>query len=128
MTGFYLNITHKSQQRDEKTLEQAVNSIITKEHLDDFLSVLHNMSDTTILNCINQIGAFKLSKEIDTKSTKIYFYHGTALNEMLARKSAKYISKHYPDAVVKCFKGKAHCENLLFYPEIMKKKLDDVLL
>lgn len=124
MISFYLDVTHKSQQRDKKTLEQAVQGIITEERLDDMLQVLDNMSDTTIVNSINDIGAFKLSDNIDTRNTQIYFYHGTLLNEMLAKKSAKYIEKHYPDAVIKCFKGKAHCENALFYPEVMLEELD----
>ena len=126
MTSFYLNITHKSQKRDKKTLNQAVNSIITKEHLADFLQVLDNMSDTTILNCINSVADFKLSSNIDTPNTKIYFYHGTAANEMLAKKSAKFILKNYPDTVIKCFKGKAHCETSIFQPELMIEELDKV--
>lgn len=128
MIGFYLSITHKSQQRDKKTLEQAVKSIITQENLDVFLQVLDNMSDTTIVNCISDIAGFRLSGDIDTKDTKIYFFHGTAANEMLAKKSAKFISENYPGAVIKCFKGKAHCENSLFRPELMMKELDNVLI
>jgi hypothetical protein len=34
MIKFYIDITHKSQQRDKKTLEQAVNSIIAKDKLE----------------------------------------------------------------------------------------------
>lgn len=128
MLSFYLNITHKSQQRDKKTLKQAVKTIITEENLDSLLQVLDNMSDATITNYINNIAAFKLSDTIDTENTKIYFYHGTAVNEFLARKSAKYISTNYSNAVIKCFRGKAHCENSLFHPELMIKELDSVLL
>lgn len=127
MLVFYLNITHKTQQRDKKTLEQAVKSIITEENLENFLQVLDNMSDVTITNCINNIASFRLSKNIDTKNTKIYFYHGTTPNEVLAGKSAKFILKNYPDTVVKCFKGKGHCENALFNPELMMTELDKVL-
>lgn len=127
MLIFYLNITHKTQQRDKKTLEQAVKSIILKENLDDFLKVVDNMSDVTIINCIKNIAKFKLSANIDTSDTEIYFYHGTAANEMLAKKSAKYIIKNYPNAVIKCFKGKGHCENSLLHPELMIEELDSVL-
>ena len=67
------NITHKSQQRDRKTVE-----------------------------------------------------HGTAVNEILAKKSAKYVKKHHPNTTVKCFKGKFHCENALFNPEIMIVELDKI--
>ena len=128
MVCFYLNITHKSQQRDKKTLEQAAKSIITQENLNVFLQVLDNMSDITITNCINSVTDFRLSSNIEAKNSKIYFYHGTAANEAIARKSAKYISKNYPAAVIKCFKGKAHCENSLFHPELMIEELDKVLI
>ena len=126
MTSFYLNITHKMQKRDKKTLKQAVNNIIFKEHLADFLQVLDNMTDTTISNCINSVAVFKLSSNIDTPNTKIYFYHGTAANEMLAKKSAKFMLKNYPDTVIKCFAGKAHCETSIFQPELMIEELDKV--
>lgn len=127
MLRFYLNITHKSQQRDKKTLEQAVKSIVSEENLDDFLQVLDNMSDTTIINCINNIAQYKLPGNIDTKGTKIYFYHGTATSEMLAKRTAIFISKHYPNSFVHCFNGKAHCENSLLHPELMMKELNRVL-
>ena len=126
MTSFYLNITHKMQKRDKKTLKQVVNNIIFKEHLADFLQVLDNMTDTTISNCINSVAVFKLSSNIDTPNTKIYFYHGTAANEMLAKKSAKFMLKNYPDTVIKCFAGKAHCETSIFQPELMIEELDKV--
>lgn len=127
MIGFYMNVTHKTKQRDPKTLKQALN-IAPEEYFDAFLQVLDNMSDTTIVNCINSVGDFRLSGDIGTKDTKIYFYHGTAANEMLAKKTAKYLSKNYPGTAIKCFKGKAHCENSLFYPELMIQELDSVLL
>lgn len=127
MLSFYLNITHKSQKRDKKTLNQAVKSIIPQDNLMDMLQVLDNMSDTTISNCINNIADFKLSGDIDTPDTKIYFYHGTSANELLAKKSAKIMLQKYPDTVIKCFKGKAHCETSIFQPELMMKELDKVL-
>lgn len=127
MTNFYLNITHKSQQRDKKTVKQATKVIISKDNLDNFLQILDNMSDTTIINSINGIADIKLSSNIDTPNTTAYFFHGTAPNEMLAKKSAKYLKKHYPTTVVKCFNGKFHCENALFNPEIMIDELDKIL-
>lgn len=82
------------------------------------------MSDTTITNCINEIGDFCLSDNIDSKGTEIYYYHGTKMNEMLAKKTAKYISTNYPEAIIKCFDRKFHCENSLLYPEKMIEELD----
>lgn len=122
--NFYLMVTHKTQQRDKKTLEQA-KAICSQEHMDYFIKLLDNMSDTTIKNCLSNIADFKLRNDIDTPDTKLYYFHGTAMNEMLAKKSAKYVKKHYPKAVVKCFKGKAHCENSIFNPKYMITELDN---
>lgn len=127
MISFYLNVTHKSQKREPKTLKQA-RSIAPEEHMEDFLQVLDNMSDRTIVNCIAEIGAFRLTESAETKNTKIYYFHGTALNETLAKKSAKALSKRYPDAAIKRFRGKGHCEISLFYPKQMIEELDRILL
>lgn len=127
MKKFYLDITHKSQQRDKKTVEQATKVIISEDNLGNFLAVLDNMSDITVENSIESIADFKLEKEIGTKDTRVYFFYGTAPNEILAKKSAKYVQKHYPSAVIKCFRGKFHCENALFYPEVMMTELDKIL-
>lgn len=126
MKKFYIDITHKSQQRDKKTIKQATKVIISEENLECFLKVLDNMSDITIENSIDGIADFKLSQSMNTPNTVVYFFHGTAFNEMLAKKSAKYVKKYYPTTIVKCFKGKFHCENALFNPEIMISELDNI--
>lgn len=127
MLRFYLKATHNVQKRDQKTLNQAIGSMIPKERLNDFIQVLDHMSDSTITNYINSIYDFRLQDNIDAQNTEIYFYHGTAVNEIIARKSAKFISKHYPGAVIRCLKGKSHCETALFQPDVMIKELDKVL-
>lgn len=126
MKKFYVDITHKSQQRDKKTVEQATKVIISEDNLEDFLKVIDNISDVTIENSIDDIANFKLSQSINTLDTAVYFFHGTAANEMLAKESAKYVRKHHPNTTVKCFKGKFHCENALFHPEIMIAELDKI--
>lgn len=127
MIKFYIDITHKSQRREQITLEQAVNNIITKDKLKFLLHVLDNMSDDTIVNYINDIGNFKLLKNTDAKNTKIYYYYGTKSNEMFAKKTAKYIKKHYHNSNAICFKGKGHCENSLLNPNEMIKELEKIL-
>ena len=127
MKKFYLDITHKSQQRDKKTVEQATKVIIPEDKLGDLLNVLDNMSNATVTNSIDSIAEFKLKSDIVTPNTTVYFFHGTAPNEMLAKKSAKYIRKHYSTMVIKCFQGKFHCENALFHPDIMITELDTIL-
>ena len=118
MLNFYLKATHKTQQRDKKTLEQSV-AICPPKYQEPFLKIMDNMSDITISNSLKSIADFKIKNDIDTPNTVPYFFYGTAMNEMLAKKSAKYLMKYYPNTVTKCFKGKAHCENSLHHPEIM---------
>ena len=127
LTNFYLQVTHKSQKRDQKTLIQATNGVCPKEYLEDFLNVLDHMSDDNIRKYIEAWSNYKLPGNIDTPNTRVYFFHGTKSNEMLARKSAKYLKKHYPDSSIICLKGKGHCETTLFEPMEMVKKLDKIL-
>ena len=76
------------------------------------------MSDVTVGNSIDEIADFKLSQSINIPDTVVYFFHGTAFNEMLAKKSAKYVKKYYPTTIIKCFKGKFHCENAFRYSSL----------
>ena len=123
----YLILTHKTQKRDKKTINKAINSIITKDKLDYLLELIDNISDKTIENYLKEIGKYKLSNNIDTPNTKIYYYHGTKINEMLAKKTAKYISKNYINSKVICFKGKGHCEDSLLNPNKMIEELNKIL-
>ena len=123
----YLMLTHKTQQRDKKVVEQAVNSIISKDKLDVFLEMMDNMSDEAIINYLKEIGKYKLPNNIDTLNTNVYYYYGTKINEILAKKTAKYIKKYYPNSNIICFKGKGHCENSLLNPKEMIKELEKIL-
>ena len=127
LTNTYLMLTHKTQQRDKKVVEQAVNSIISKDKLDVFLEMMDNMSDETIINYLKAVGEYKLPNNIDTLNTNVYYYYGTKINEMLAKKTAKYIKKYYPNTNTICFKGKGHCENSLLNPKEMIKELDKII-
>ena len=127
MTKQYLMLTHKTQARDKRVVAQAVNSIIPKDKLDVFLAMMDNMSDTTITNYIRQIGRYKLPSNIDTPNTEVYYYYGTKINELLAKKTAEYIRRNYPNSKIKCFQGKGHCEDSLLNPSVMITELDNVL-
>lgn len=124
--SFYLNVTHKTQRRDKKTLEQAKN-IYPQDSFNDFLKLLDTMTDTTIRSCIEAVTNFQLADNLDNQNTVIYYYFGTKFNEIMARKTAKFISKHYKNSIIKCFMGKSHCEMTLFFPELMVKELDEIL-
>lgn len=52
MLRLYLDVTHKSQQRDTKTLVQATKSICPQKYLNDFLQVLDNMSNTISISIL----------------------------------------------------------------------------
>lgn len=127
MTKQYLMLTHKTQARDKRVITQAVNSIIPEDKLDVFLAMMDNMSDATITNYISQIGSYKLPSDIDTPNTEVYYYYGTKINELLAKKTAEYIRKNYPNSKIKCFQGKGHCEDSLLNPSVMIAELDTVL-
>lgn len=127
MTKQYLMLTHKTQARDKRVITQAVNSIIPEDKLDVFLAMMDNMSDTTITNYIRQIGRYKLPSNIDTPNTEVYYYYGTKINELLAKKTAEYIRRNYPNSKIKCFQGKGHCEDSLLNPSVMITELDNVL-
>lgn len=127
MTAFYLNVTHKTQQRDSKTLKRA-KQIAAERFFEDFVAVLDHMSDETIQNSINGIAAYHFPAQAAQSGTAIHYFHGTAVNEMLARKTAKFIRSRYPEAKIVCFKGKGHCEYSIHQPDVMMGNLDKILL
>ena len=127
MTKQYLVFTHKTQARDKKVLAQAVNSIIPEDKLDVFLTMMDSISDTIITNYIRQIGSYKLPSDIDTPNTEDYYYYGTKINELLAKKTAEYIRKNYPSSTIKCFQGKGHCEDSILNLSVMIAELDTIL-
>lgn len=126
LTYNYLWLTHKVQKRDKKTIKKAINTIIPKDKLKYFLQVIDNISDTTIINYVKEIGFYKLSQNIITKNTKIYYYYGTKINELYAKKTSNYIKKNYSSSVIKCFIGKGHCEDSIMHPDIMINELNQV--
>lgn len=123
----YLKITHKAQNRDEKTLHQAIHSIVKEEQLDDFLRLLDHMSDTTIINCIKAVSRYSLPMTIDTPNTYIYYFYGSKINELLCRSVARFLKKHYEHSTIICLSNKGHCEDALLHPNIHMKRLDHIL-
>ena len=51
---------------------------------------MDNISDTTIINYIREIGRYKLPSNINTPNTEVYYYYGTKINELLAKNSKIY--------------------------------------
>ncbi len=125
MVNFYIDVTHKAQAREQKTIRRATESIIPARYLQEFLSVLDGLSDASIENYIKSVAKFKLNADMGNGKTKIVYFHGTKMNESLAKKTAKRLGRLGGKVVT--FPGKAHCENSIFQPEIMIKYLDEVI-
>ena len=126
-TKWYLNITHKTQNRDERTIKQAVGTIISEDKEKVFLELFDHLSDKTIINCIQEVGKFNLPIDINTLNTEIYYFYGSKINEILFRKVAHYLKKNYQNTTAVCLKGKGHCEDALMNPEEHIKTLNQVL-
>ena len=126
-TKWYLNITHKTQNRDERTIKQAIGTIISEDKVDVFLELFDYLSDKTIINCVQEVGKFNLPSDINTPNTEIYYFYGSKINEILFRKVAHYLKKNYQNTTAVCLKGKGHCEDALMNPEEHIKTLNQVL-
>ena len=122
-TKWYLNITHKTQNRDERTIKQAIGTIISEDKVDVFLELFDHLSDKTIINCVQE----DLPSDINTPNTEIYYFYGSKINEILFRKVAHYLRKNYQNTTTICLKGKGHCEDALINPEEHIKTLNNVL-
>ena len=124
---FYLNITHKTQKRNPKAIENARNFLFPSNREKEFLSLIDQMDDKIIIRFINAISDYKLSNNLDIKNTKIYYYHGDKLNEMLSKKTARYLKETYPSIKITCFKGTNHCEGLSMNYDNCIKILNEIL-
>ena len=122
---YYLYLTHKAQNRKKWVLSQAVKKIINKENLNEFLYILDNMSDDTIINMIRATTSFQFNDIAKLKGSCHYFY-GSNIDEILGRWSANYLKNNYSSLEVKSFKGKSHCEVLLYCRELMIAELSKI--
>lgn len=116
MVNNYKDIIHKSKVRDKKVIENFKKYFLPEKYLDSFLKIADRMSDESIENIVNS--AFTRGKiEGVKKQSRILFIHGTKGNEILSKKSAKLVKKHYPATEVVCFKKDAHCYKAIYEPE-----------
>ena len=123
----YLSLTHKTQQRDIKTLNMCEKTFIPQKYMPYFLEMIDAMSDDTIKNCTVSVGQYQLPKGLKMDNIDVLYYHGTTLNEMVSKKSAKYLKRHYPQAVITCQRGYSHCELSLHHPERYIKAVEHFL-
>lgn len=117
MTKEYLKITQKSKERDAKTLANFKKNFLPEKYLDSFLKIADNMSDSTIKNMVKSINQNKITFNAKSDGSNILYIHGTKMNEMLSKKSAKALRKHYPAISVFPCKGYYHCQKAIYEPD-----------
>lgn len=127
LTKQYISMTNKTKKRNKRLVNQAVNSIVPKNKLNYFLDVIDTITTQSIVNYLKEIFGYKIPSTLDLTNIKLTYIHGTKLNEMLAKKTAKYLNKHYKVNTI-CFNGKGHCENSIFNTYYMCKLLKLLLL
>lgn len=127
LTKQYLKMTHKTQTRNKKLIKQALSSMIQKKYLYNFLDLIDNISDSNIVNYLKAISKYKIPSDLNFDNIKLYYFHGTKINEMYAKKSAKFIKENYPFANVICLKNKGHCEDSLMNPHIMIERIKKII-
>ena len=129
MTNNYLSIIRKSKKRDKKTLENFKKHFLPERHLDSFLKIADNMSETSIRNMIYSVCGCELCKGIPHNETRILYIHGTKGTELFQMKCSTHLKKNYPEARVVCFRRTGHCEAAIYKPlkwlEVVEKFLQE---
>ena len=121
----YLNITKKAKERDVKTIKKAVKTIVTPEKLYFFLDMIGSITDTSIIKYIEELSNYRV--DLSKLTSKLYYFHGTKINELLSKKVSNYLSKQYQQLKIIKFNKKSHCEIAIFNPKLMIKHLDEIL-
>lgn len=128
LNKLYLMFTHRMQKRDIKLIKLSKNRIISERILNDFLVMIDKIPDITIKKYIYAMGQYKLPNNINSTNTKLYYFYGSQLNEILSKKTAIYLRKYYPNSYIKCFYGKGHCQYTFIESKKLIKILDKVLI
>lgn len=109
MMNNYLSIIRKSKKRDPKTLENFKKHFLPERHLESYLKIADNMSESSVRNIVRSAFSHQLKTDMPM-DVKLYYLHGTKANEMLSVRTAEKIKKHYPLATVYRFSGAPHGE------------------
>ena len=122
----YKDIIRKSKIRDEKVISSFKKNFLPEQYLDSYLKIADFCTEKSVENIVNS--AFKGGKieDVDNKG-RILFIHGTRANEMLSKKSARLMKKHYDNICVVSFKGDSHCYKAIYEPEIWIKTVRNFL-
>ena len=117
MTKNYISIAEKSKARNKSVLKSFCKNFMPEKYLKDYLAFIDNTSEESIRNMIKSVNVNRFSPELTLNGTKLMYLHGTKGNEMISKKSAALIAKHYKEAYVISFKGDKHCECAVYNPD-----------
>lgn len=126
MTNFYIKIINKSKSRDKKILQSFKRDFLPEKHLETYLKIADNISEQSVRNIIASVSTSKLCTTVKN-SSNILFIHGSKGNEVLSKKSAKLMKKHYQNVCIEYCKGCAHCYYALYQPHKWIKIVQDFL-
>lgn len=123
----YVNIIHKTRQRDYKTLENCKKEFLPERYLGNFLNIADHIEDQSVKKIVE--GAFdNFSFKTYDPGTRILFLHGTKGNEMLAKKAALKMKEVNPNTQIRAFEGYRHAQLACFEPDKWIKEVDIFLL
>ena len=126
MMRYYLNVVHKSQKRDPKTLESLKKDFLPEKYLEQYLELVDLISDTSVENIIISMCRSELRIDMENE-TRILYMHGTKVDEALSQKSAKLLKEFYPEAEIVTFMGDSHCSKAVFEPEMWISVIEDFI-
>ncbi len=121
-----LSMVHKVQRREQKTIKTC-KEIYSKDLLPYYIKMVDSISEQTIKNCVSSFGKFNLPSKLMTNDMNIIFFLGTTFMEIMAKKSAKYIQRNYPQIKIKQFQGYNHCELSVNHPEQYIQEIEQFL-
>lgn len=117
MTDNYLSIVTSSRKRDSKTRRNFEKHFLPRVFWHDYLVIADSISSASVRNMINTTAVNRLKLPLKNDGTVVTFLHGTAINELVSRRSAKRLQALCPQTRVHCFRGDAHCRKAIFEPQ-----------
>lgn len=124
---FYVDIVEKCKKRDPKIIENSRKHFLPASLTDDFLRLIDKMEGETVTNVCASVCGGDFPTDLSAEGMNILYLYGTKSNEMLSKKSAKLLKKHYPSAKrVRCG-GMGHAELLCFHTPEWLQKVDAFL-
>ncbi len=113
----YISIVRGAKKRDKNIIKNFVKYFMPERYLESFLNIADLLSEESIANMVKAACYGDIQTTVNAQDTKILFLHGTKLNEMIAKKSAKKLQKLYPNVGIRSFQGYKHGELAIYKPE-----------